>query len=239
MKFSPKSPILRINKSTSRAAGDVTRERILDTAEEYFATHGFHGTSMRDIARGASTPIALVSYHFKSKDNLFDRVIERRASYMGLRRMNALEEARSLAGDKPIALQTLIESYVWPFIERSTRGGAGWKNYSQLVARLANSPAWTPVISMHYDGVAREYIAEFRRSMNGAAESSIYHAFSFMVGTMVGTVAEPGRVDSLSQGSHTTSDLEVVFRLMIPFLEAGFNVLLKDNGARWDIAQVN
>ena len=116
MKFSPKSPIVRIKKSTARAAGDVTRERMLDTAEECFATHGFHGTSMRDIARGASTPIALVSYHFKSKDNLFDRVIERRATYMGFHRMNALQKARASAGDKPIALQMLIESYVWPFI---------------------------------------------------------------------------------------------------------------------------
>ena len=236
MKFSPKSPIVRIKKSTARAAGDVTRERMLDTAEECFATHGFHGTSMRDIARGASTPIALVSYHFKSKDNLFDRVIERRATYMGFHRMNALQKARASAGDKPIALQMLIESYVWPFIERSTRGGPGWKNYSQLVARLANSPTWTPVISKHYDDVAREYIGEFRRSMKGAAESSIYHAFSFMVGTMVGTVAEPGRVDSLSEGNHTTSDLEVIFKLMIPFLEAGFNMLTNDDCAKRDIA---
>ena len=236
MKSAPKPATVRLKKSTARAAGEVTRERMLDAAEECFATHGFHGTSMRDIARGASTPIALVSYHFKSKDNLFDRVIERRASYMGMRRMNALQEARSVAGDKPIALQTLIESYVWPFVERSTRGGPGWKNYSQLVARLANSPAWTPVISKHYDDVARAYIAEFRRSMNGAADASIYHAFSFMVGTMVGTVAEPGRVDSLSQGSHTTSDLEVVFKLMIPFLEAGFNMIHKDACAKRDLA---
>ena len=72
--------------------------------------------------------------------------------------------------------------------------------------------------------------------MKGAAESSIYHAFSFMVGTMVGTVAEPGRVDSLSEGNHTTSDLEVVFRLMIPFLEAGFNMLTNDDCAKRDIA---
>jgi AcrR family transcriptional regulator len=236
MKSVPKPPTVRLKKSTTRAAGDVTRERMLDTAEECFATHGFHGTSMRDIASGASTPIALVSYHFKSKDNLFDRVIERRASYMATCRMNALQEARSAAGDKPIALQTLIESYVWPFVERSTRGGPGWKNYSQLVARLANSPAWTPVISKHYDDVARAYIAEFRQSMKGAADASIYHAFSFMVGTMVGTVAEPGRVDSLSQGSHTTSDLEVVFRLMIPFLEAGFNMIHKDACAKRDLA---
>jgi AcrR family transcriptional regulator len=236
MKSAPKPATVRLKKSTARAAGEVTRERMLDAAEECFATHGFHGTSMRDIARGASTPIALVSYHFKSKDNLFDRVIERRASYMGMRRMNALQEARSVAGDKPIALQTLIESYVWPFVERSTRGGPGWKNYSQLVARLANSPAWTPVISKHYDDVAREYIAEFRRSMKGAADARIYHAFSFMVGTMVGTVAEPGRVDSLSLGSHTTSDLEVVFKLMIPFLEAGFNMIHKDACAKRDLA---
>jgi AcrR family transcriptional regulator len=211
--------------STTRRAGEVTRERMLDAAEELFATHGFHGTSLRDVAREVEAPIALVTYHFVSKDNLFDRVIERRASSMAVLRLKALDEARGAAGDGMIPLEQLIEGYVWPFIERSTHGGPGWKNYSQLVARLANSLNWTPVISKHYDAVARQYLAEFRRSLPKAREADIFHAFSFMVGTMVATVAEPGRVENLSLGKQHASDLEGVFKVMVPFLTAGFRTI--------------
>lgn len=201
----------------------MTRERMLDSAEELFAAQGYNGTSLRDVARKVEAPIALVTYHFESKENLFDRVIERRASYMALARIKALDEARTAAADGPIPIRHLIEGYVWPFIERSSRGGPSWKNYSQLVARLANSPRWTPVISKHYDGVARQYVAEFRRSLANVSDADVYHAFSFMVGTMVCAVAEPGRVDNLSLGKHPGSDLEDLFDRMVPFLEAGFN----------------
>lgn len=216
----------KVRHSTSRKAGEVTRERMLDAAEELFALHGFHGTSLRDVAARADAPIALVSYHFTSKDSLFDRVIERRASPMAIVRTQALEAARNAAAPQGrIELRLLIEAYVGPFIERSSAGGPGWKNYSQLVARLANSPAWTPVISKHYDATARLYIQEFCRTMPAVAEEDIYHAFNFMVGTMVATVAESRRVEHLSLGRHSAIDLKNVFEVMVPFLTAGFMAL--------------
>lgn len=216
----------KLRRSTSRKAGEVTRERMLDAAEELFAMHGYHGTSLRDVASLANAPIALVTYHFTSKDSLFDRVIERRASHMALVRMRALDEARTEAGrDGVISVRRLIDGYVYPFIERSSAGGPGWKNYSQLVARLANSPAWTPVISKHYDAVARLYITEFRRAMPTAREEDVYHAFNFMVGAMVATVAESRRVEHLSLGRHAALDLQSAFEVMVPFLAAGFLAL--------------
>lgn len=217
----------RARRSTTRRAGEETRERMLDAAEKLFALHGFHGTSLRDVAREVEAPIALVTYHFASKENLLDRVVERRASYMALCRIKALDDARNAAGQKAIPIRALIEGYVWPFIERSSRGGPGWKNYSQFVARLANSPQQIGIVSKHYDGVARQYIAEFRRSMADVPEVDVIHAFSFMTGVMVHAVAEPGRVDSLSMGRHDGSDLEALFNKMVPFLAAAFESMRK------------
>lgn len=222
----------KARRSTTRRAGEETRERMLDAAEKLFALHGFHGTSLRDVAREVEAPIALVTYHFASKENLLDRVVERRASYMALCRIKALDEARTKAGTRPIPTQALIEGYVWPFIERSSRGGPGWKNYSQFVARLANSPQQIGVISKHYDGVARQYIAEFYRSMANVPEVDVIHAFSFMTGVMVHAVAEPGRVDSLSMGRHHGSDLETLFSKMVPFLAAAFEAMRKSAAKR-------
>ena len=68
-----------ISRANSRRDGEETRERILDAAEELFAAHGFHGTSLRDVAEAIGSGIALVTYHFGTKDVLFSTVVKRRA----------------------------------------------------------------------------------------------------------------------------------------------------------------
>ena len=55
-------------------SGARTRETILRTAERLFAAGGFDGVSMRQIGMEAGVPLALVSYHFKSKLGLYRAV---------------------------------------------------------------------------------------------------------------------------------------------------------------------
>ena len=198
---------------------------MLDAAEALFAKDGYHGTSLRNVADASSARIALVTYHFGTKDVLFDKVVERRASYMALQRIRALDAARGRAGGSPVTIRDLVEGYVWPFVERSANGGQGWKNYSLLVARLANSPDWQKVISDHYDAVARQYIGEFCRSLSKVDEEVVFQAFSFMVGAMLGLVAEPGRVENLSARRFVSSDLGRVYANLVPFLVGGFESL--------------
>jgi len=180
---------------------------------------------MRDVAQESDARLALVAYHFGTKDMLFDKVVERRALYMAEQRLLLLDEARSRAGTGPIPLADLVAGYVHPFVERSSNGGHGWKHYALLVARASNAPDYAKVIGVHYNAVARKFLAEFRRSLPEVDEERLHHAFSFMVGTMLSLVAEPGRVESLSSGRYQTSDLERVFASMLPFLVAGFQSL--------------
>lgn len=214
-----------VTRPKARKAGEATRERMLDAAEALFAKHGYHGTSLRDVAEASGARIALVTYHFGTKDLLFDKVVERRASYMALQRIRALDTARSRAGGANVPIRDLVEGYVWPFVERSTNGGLGWKNYSLLVARLGNSPEWAKVISDHYDAVARQYLGEFCRSLPKVEEEVVYQAFSFMVGAMLGLVAEPGRVENLSGKRFVSSDLQRVYANLVPYLVGGFDAL--------------
>jgi len=214
-----------VSRAGSRRDGEETRERIVDAAEALFAAHGFHGTSLRDVAEAIGSGIALVTYHFGTKDMLFAAVVRRRAAYMAHERILALDAARSRAQGQPVPVEDLVSGYVWPFVERSVAGGRGWKNYSLFVARHANSPEFTRVLSEHYDPVARQYLNEFERTFPHTPQKDIYYAFSFMVGTMVAIVAEPGRVEHLSLGQIKSSDVQEVFKRMKPFLSAGFRAL--------------
>lgn len=48
---------------------------ILDVAEELFASSGFEGTSVRDIAQKAGMNVAMISYYFGSKEKLLQNLI--------------------------------------------------------------------------------------------------------------------------------------------------------------------
>lgn len=56
---------------------EATRERIVAAALEAFAERGFRGASTRDIARRAGTNQGLITYHFRSKEELWRAAAER------------------------------------------------------------------------------------------------------------------------------------------------------------------
>ncbi len=60
----------------SEAAQESTRERILSAATEIFAAKGYLRTTVREICARAKVNLALVNYHFESKENLYVAVVE-------------------------------------------------------------------------------------------------------------------------------------------------------------------
>ena len=61
----------KISSDKTRGAPSSTKERILQAAEEVFATKGFDGASTRDIASKAGVNISSLHYHWESKETLY------------------------------------------------------------------------------------------------------------------------------------------------------------------------
>jgi AcrR family transcriptional regulator len=55
--------------------GDVTRLAIEDAALELYMEHGYHATSMRQIADQAGLALGGIYNHFKSKEEIFEAII--------------------------------------------------------------------------------------------------------------------------------------------------------------------
>ncbi|MGQ0560494.1 MAG: TetR family transcriptional regulator [Gemmatimonadota bacterium] len=53
-----------------------TRERLLRAGRRSFARHGFDGASVRTITRTARANLGAITYHFGSKRNFYDAVLE-------------------------------------------------------------------------------------------------------------------------------------------------------------------
>ena len=54
-----------------------TKDKIINVAKKLFIENGYNGTTVRGIAIKAGVNLALLNYHFKSKDSLFTVAIEK------------------------------------------------------------------------------------------------------------------------------------------------------------------
>ncbi|MBN9669779.1 TetR/AcrR family transcriptional regulator [Roseibium aggregatum] len=59
-------------------AARATRQQIVDAADELFYGHGYAQTSFADIAAAVNISRGNFYYHFKTKDEILDAVIEKR-----------------------------------------------------------------------------------------------------------------------------------------------------------------
>ncbi|GIW71623.1 MAG: hypothetical protein KatS3mg102_1165 [Planctomycetota bacterium] len=108
----------RAGPRAARAAGTAgeagTAGAILRAAERLFGEHGYEGTSVQQLAQLAGVNKALVFYHFGSKQQLFDAVLERyyRAHARAIRQ--AIRRAR---GGPRERIHQLLDGYL-DFMER-------------------------------------------------------------------------------------------------------------------------
>ncbi len=74
--------------------GPLTRKQILDASLRLFSEKGFARTSVRDIAQAAGITDAAIYYHFESKRELFEALIEERGFTSALEGLERAEIAQ-------------------------------------------------------------------------------------------------------------------------------------------------
>jgi AcrR family transcriptional regulator len=90
-------------------AGRPGEEAILRAAIAVMAEHGYHGTSVRDIAERAELSPAALYYHFRSKQDVLATIMERGIERLLMRTRTALAEA----GEAPVdRLSAIVEVQV-------------------------------------------------------------------------------------------------------------------------------
>jgi len=216
-----KAPVRR-----SAARSHPTRERILDAAERLLAQRGFHGVSIRDITGAAGVDVALANYHFGSKQGLLEAVVMRRAEDLNADRLARLDALLAGGRRKDPSLEEIIDAFTHPLLDRSARGGPGWKSYFALIAEINNSTEFGGVLmTKTFDQVVQRFIEAIRRALPECGERDLYWAYHFLSGALTLTFAETGRIDKLSGGVCRSSDLDSVHERLVPFCAAGFRAL--------------
>src|SRR5436190_20649779 len=121
-------------KENFRAAeGDVTRDAILDAAEELFAQYGPGAVSIRSVNSAAGLAPAGVHYHFGNKDALTAAVMRRRGDQVTRRHFELLDALEHNEGPTTDDLVTAMSKPLLEVLEADPVRGLRWL---KIVARM-------------------------------------------------------------------------------------------------------
>lgn len=200
------NPAPRTPRSRSRAAsapiekaGAAARRRILAAAEKLFADHGFDGTSVRQIAIAAKVPLALVNYHFGSKEGLYREVFALRAPMIIDQRVAGLRLA-DMETDTERKVEMIVKAVLVPNLHmRSTEKNSA---YSRILAREVSDPKsyHRKVVAEFFDPIAYKVLEALQRALPDRTVEEINWGYQAMLGVMVYTMADTGRISRLSGG---------------------------------------
>ena len=210
-----------------------TRTLILDAAEALFSEKGFDGTTFREVAKQAGVQLSVTTYHFTSKQALFEDVIGRRAAALGERRAQAMQ---ALRGRKSWRAEDLIQAIVGPLLAFSTSGDPGWKAYGRLIAMIGSDNRWLDLIERHFNQTPQLFIEVFLERYPGVPRVKAARGYSFLVGLMLAVFTQSRRIDRLSDNAYSGEDLAASVADLVPFVAAGLRALAAQRGDQSSVA---
>lgn len=158
-----------------------TKQQILDLAERHFAAFGFAGTSLRGIIKDANVNIAAVAYHFGTKEDVFNAVVERFAAPVVSEQLRLLELARSEHD-----LSQIIRAFYNPPLKLVRGKGKSSQSLALFLGRMQSEP--DPIFSIvdkHFAHCRNSFIDAFRQCLPQASEADLQWNFEFMLSLIV------------------------------------------------------
>jgi AcrR family transcriptional regulator len=202
----------------------VTRDRILNAAEELFMQHGFEATSMRMITAEAKVNLAAVNYHFGSKEGLIEEVFSRRLTGLNAERLRLLDALEVEAAGRPLPPERIIEAFFGVALRLSQDVEHGGRTFVRLLGRAYTEPARfiRDYLAEQYAEVLARFKKALVRSLPHIPTDELIWRMHFMFGTMSYTIAGTDALQLIASCEPRESDdVEAVLRRAMPFLVAG------------------
>lgn len=139
---------MRAHSTTTAPRQDNRRQQLLDTAARLFRQHGYHATSMRDIASAVGMLPGSIYYHFASKDELLVTVYREGVSRIA-ERLDA-----AVAGKKEPwqQLEAACIAHLQTLLDHS--------DYAQVVIRVLPDDA--PAVRVRLAALRDQYEERFK-----------------------------------------------------------------------------
>ena len=201
----------------------TTKKRIMDVAEQLFAARGVSGTSIRNITSRAKVNLAAVHYHFGSKESVLEAVVSRRLVPLTAERTALLDEYERQSNGGAIELPKIIEALVGPALRLSRSPEKGGDHFMRLLGRLVMEPdeKIQSLLTDHFRFSLEKFMPPLERALPHLKPVDFLWRVHFLVGAMVHTMADSGRLQTVSGGICNPDDTEGTIKRLVSFIAAG------------------
>ena len=206
--------------------GDESRfDAILDAAEDTFASSGYEGAKMRQIAETAGVAQGLIHYHFGNKEKLFESMVARRSGHINNKRAELLDDL--FASNTVPALEDVIAALFRPTIETGLSMAKDGGSFSRVLVAFANSaePREQALAERYYDPIARKYIDAFRQIEPQLSKADAVWAYMFAIGVGMTMMAKTGRSLRLSDGVCDDGNINEMLEKIVLYICGGIRAL--------------
>jgi AcrR family transcriptional regulator len=174
---SQKMPIRQEAKSDPSSP----RERIMAAGLRLFAQKGLHGAGVREIAREAAVNVNLISYYFKTKEELYSQLIEATAHELNSARSAILEDLdhKYSPGVPPVG--DIMYAFVHPVFSLIGRDAQLWNDFILAFRREMGTEIWRDVNTRTLAPVMRRFVTVLHRSLPSAKRSDVVFVLELAV----------------------------------------------------------
>ena len=202
-----------------------TASRILDTAQELFATHGFTETSLRSITSHAGVNLAAVNYHFGSKKELIQAVFARFLDPF----CQVLDtELDSLAADH--SGQTQLEQVLAVLAKTMLVGVYESTSTNRLslflkllgLAYTQSQGHLKKFLRTNYHRTYQRFISALQLSRPDISPNDLFWRIHFAIGATIFTLSNIETLRAMAlNDTHVDNHISQVVQMLLPFIVAG------------------
>jgi AcrR family transcriptional regulator len=197
-----------------------TQDRILNSAERLFSERGIDGVSLREITTDSGVNSASLHYHFGSKIAVLERIFELRAAPIAEERERLLSQLKTNRQGRP-KVEDVLYAFLRPALE--SQETADGDSFRMLRARLAfeREEVRRRVLDKAFNRSSQMALQALALALPHLDAQELHWRFHFLLGSMVYTMAYPGRIESLSDEKIDTRDWQKALDRLVAFAAAG------------------
>jgi AcrR family transcriptional regulator len=198
-----------------------TPERILRAAVRLFSEHGIDAVSLREITTAAGVNTAAAHYHFGSKEAVLQELFSRRAQPIADRREQLLGQLKPDKSGR-LVLEDILAAFLRPGLE--ALGTPDGMAFSMMRARMAfeREEVRRAALSKAFNRTSEMALKALAKALPGLPKQTLHWRFHFLLGSIVYTMAMPGRIESITHDGIDTVDPEAALAELVRFAAAGF-----------------
>lgn len=200
-----------------------TPQRLLDAAEELFASRGFRAVSLRELTSAAEANLASVNYHFGSKEQLLAAVFARRLGPLNEARLHALNAAEARHAPAAVPVAEIVTAFLRPLFDASEGGVVRPSLLMRLMTRLAEEDPerWSGLLGKLFAPTIIRFDTALARALPELPDDERWYRMTFFVSAAIEALATPQRLSMISRGALPGQLHETFYVRLTSFLLAG------------------